>query len=172
MARQFSLAFVGKQIDYIPHTGVYVYGREYFFGGGIQCMKQEEIPLHFGMSPVQRIPLGNTSIDRNTFHTFLRGISHRFTQSTYNFLENNCNNFTNECSNFLVGHDIPISILGLPREFQSTPLGSMIAPMLSNMQDQMTRTFNDGHSGKIIKVKKRERGTFLNRYHTENTVFI
>ncbi len=28
MAKQFSMAFIGKQVDYIPHTGVYVYGKE------------------------------------------------------------------------------------------------------------------------------------------------
>ena len=35
MARQFSPMFLGKQIDGIWHTGIVVYGREYYFGGGI-----------------------------------------------------------------------------------------------------------------------------------------
>jgi hypothetical protein len=38
MARQLSPALLGKQIDGIWHTGVQVYGTEYYFGGGIcQC---------------------------------------------------------------------------------------------------------------------------------------
>jgi hypothetical protein len=36
MARAMSMAFIGKQIDCIPHTGIVVYGHEYFYGGGIQ----------------------------------------------------------------------------------------------------------------------------------------
>ena len=35
MARQFSPGLLGKQIDGIWHTGVVVYGTEYYFGGGI-----------------------------------------------------------------------------------------------------------------------------------------
>jgi len=36
MARSLSAAIVGTQIDLIPHTGIVVYGNEYFYGGGIQ----------------------------------------------------------------------------------------------------------------------------------------
>lgn len=35
MAKQFSPIFLGKQIDAIWHTGIVVYGKEYYFGGGI-----------------------------------------------------------------------------------------------------------------------------------------
>lgn len=35
MARQLSPALLGKQIDGIWHTGVVVYGTEFYFGGGI-----------------------------------------------------------------------------------------------------------------------------------------
>ena len=35
MARQFSQALIGKQIEGLWHTGIVVYGTEYFFGGGI-----------------------------------------------------------------------------------------------------------------------------------------
>ena len=36
LARQMSAQLVGQQFDLIPHTGVEVYGLEYFFGGGVQ----------------------------------------------------------------------------------------------------------------------------------------
>ena len=35
MARAMSMAIVGKQVDGIWHTGLLVYGREYFFGGAV-----------------------------------------------------------------------------------------------------------------------------------------
>jgi hypothetical protein len=35
MARNYSKFLLGKQIDAIYHTGLVVYGVEYYFGGGI-----------------------------------------------------------------------------------------------------------------------------------------
>ena len=35
MARQFSQGLVGRQIDGIWHTGIVIYGKEYYYGGGI-----------------------------------------------------------------------------------------------------------------------------------------
>lgn len=39
MAKAFSQAFIGKQIDAIWHSGIVAYGWEYFYGGGIQCCR-------------------------------------------------------------------------------------------------------------------------------------
>ncbi len=69
MAGQLSTQFLGTRIDIIPHTGILIYGREYFFGGaGIQ----HEDPFQFrqmrGIYPVQVIPLGNTSVTQQQFH--------------------------------------------------------------------------------------------------------
>ena len=35
MARAMSQPLLGFAVDIIPHTGLVVYGREYFFSGGI-----------------------------------------------------------------------------------------------------------------------------------------
>ena len=35
MAAAMSMSMIGKQIDGIWHTGIVVYGKEYFYGGGI-----------------------------------------------------------------------------------------------------------------------------------------
>lgn len=68
---------------------------------------------------------------------FLRDVSPRFTQETYNVLKHNCNNFTNECAHFLLGQGIPKDIIDLPEQFLNTPAGRMIAPMLMQAQDNL-----------------------------------
>lgn len=45
MAAQFSKALVGKQIDGIWHTGIVVYGKEYYFGGGISYDPPSRTPF-------------------------------------------------------------------------------------------------------------------------------
>jgi hypothetical protein len=140
MARQLSPALLGKQIDGIWHTGVLVYGQEYFYGGGIQKMAPELVVERYGMPPVQIVPLGSTAVPIERFEAFLREISPRFTAATYDLLRNNCNNFSNEFAAFLLGTSIPPHILALPDEVLATPFGAMLRPMLENMQREMSAT--------------------------------
>ncbi|KAF0982881.1 hypothetical protein FDP41_010860 [Naegleria fowleri] len=131
LASAFSQQFTGKHFPGIWHTSIVVYGKEYFFGGGVQCMTPLTTP--YGQ-PVRVIHLGDTQIDQSLFEDFVHTIGQtRFRMDQYNLFENNCNNFTNECSNFLLGVGIPDDILGLPREFFQTPLGQMVKPMIDQM---------------------------------------
>jgi len=151
---QMSQSFLGKQIDGVWHTGVVVFGKEFFFGGGIQ----DDVPgrTPYGV-PVQRIPLGDSHIPHEVFVEFLQEISSRFSMesckclalcvlhlcimSMYrasvwanestacmadDLLHNNCNNFSNECSIFLTGAPIPEYIMSLPSEVLNTPLGKPV----------------------------------------------
>lgn len=140
MAKQLSMPLLGKQIDGIWHTGVHVFGREYFYGGGIQAMPPSSVVARYGMEPVQVLPLGSTSVSQERLEAFLREINDRFTAETYDLIQNNCNNFSNEVSHFLLGKGIPQHILDLPNEALSTPLGAMLRPMIENMQREMQRT--------------------------------
>ena len=45
MAKQFISSYLGIDVEAIYHTGVRVYGYEYFFSDGIQKMKPEEVIL-------------------------------------------------------------------------------------------------------------------------------
>jgi len=134
MAKNLSMGFLGKQIDGIWHTGIVVYGYEYYYGGGIQA----GIPGQtIAGTPTQVIDMGETSVSQAAFHEFLRGISHRFTPETYSLLKHNCNNFTDECSKFLTSTPIPPHITGLPEEALNTPMGMMFRPMIENMEAGM-----------------------------------
>lgn len=105
------------------HTGLVVYGREYFFGGGIQHTPAGR--TQYG-TPVRTVELGVTHVPQELFEEYLQEISPRYTAETYNLLHHNCNNFTNEVAQFLVGATIPDYILQLPNEVMSSPMGPMI----------------------------------------------
>ncbi|GMF65072.1 unnamed protein product [Phytophthora lilii] len=138
MARQLSPAILGKTIDGVWHTGVLVFGREYFFGGGgIQAMAPELVVQRYGMQPVRTVPLGETQLSQQELEQFLRDNSSRFTDATYDLLRHNCNNFSDEVSRFLTGSGIPQYILDLPNEALNSPFGAMLRPMLENMNNQM-----------------------------------
>ncbi|KAH7492520.1 Desumoylating isopeptidase 1 [Phytophthora ramorum] len=138
MARQMSPALLGKTIDGVWHTGVLVFGREYFFGGGgIQAMAPELVVQRYGMQPVRTLALGETSRTQQQLEQFLRDNSARFTDATYDLLRHNCNNFSDEVATFLVGSGIPQYIIDLPNEALNSPFGAMLRPMLENMNNQM-----------------------------------
>jgi hypothetical protein len=134
MARQLSLQFLGKAIDGVWHTGVGVYGKEYFFGGGIQSVPLGRSP--YGV-PVQVIDLGYTEVPKDYFEEYLDDIRPRFTHETYNIVHHNCNNFSDEVSQFLVGSGIPQHILHLPAEVLNSPMGAMLRPMLENLESTL-----------------------------------
>eukprot|EP00922_Rhytidocystis_sp_ex-Travisia-forbesii_P037805 GHVS01056311.1.p1 GENE.GHVS01056311.1~~GHVS01056311.1.p1 ORF type:complete len:444 (+),score=90.90 GHVS01056311.1:46-1377(+) len=143
MARTMSPIILGKQIDGIWHTGVLVYGLEYFYGGGIVSGPPEEVESTYGMTPVNMIDLGYTYIQQPAFHRYLESIRDRFTMSRYDLLHWNCNNFTDDISKFLLaGTGIPSYIIDLPQEALRTRLGSIVLPIMqaaqAGMQEQMS----------------------------------
>ena len=83
MARTMSPALLGRTIDLIPHTGIVLQGIEYFFGGGIQQMPTQQVPLTMGLQPVERLRLGTTTKTIAEFRAFLHSIRDRFTMATY-----------------------------------------------------------------------------------------
>ena len=131
LARQLSTSFLGKPIEAIWHTGVVVYGNEYYFGGGIQSSPAGTTP--YGR-PVRVVDLGVTHVPREVFEDYLRDIASRYTAETYRLLSHNCNNFSNEVAHFLVGAGIPDYILNLPSEVMSSPMGPLIMPMIQNLE--------------------------------------
>lgn len=44
MARSMSLMLIGQQIDAVYHTSIGVFGREYYFGGGICHSEPKSTP--------------------------------------------------------------------------------------------------------------------------------
>lgn len=136
-AKAMSTALIGKQIDGIWHTGVEVFGQEYFFGGGIQVLPHSAVLAHFKLQPTEKVELGTTTKTRAQLQEFLSSIKSKYTHQTYDLFHNNCNNFSDEVCHFLLGKGIPAHITGLPAEVLATPLGQVIKPMVEGMQRSM-----------------------------------
>ncbi|KAK9069355.1 hypothetical protein SSX86_011258 [Deinandra increscens subsp. villosa] len=134
LARQLSMSFLGKAIEAIWHTGVVVYGTEYYFGSGIQQIPAGTAP--YG-SPLRVIDLGITHVPKDVFEMYLQEISPRYTPETYSLMRHNCNNFSNEVAQFLVGASIPDDIVNLPNEVMNSPMGGLIMPMIQNLESTL-----------------------------------
>jgi hypothetical protein len=140
MASQLSAQFLGPQyaIDIVPHTAIVVYGREYFFGGGIQHEDPNHFRLMRGIHPVQVLSLGHTSVSRDEFHAWCQNCteSGQYTPASYDLLTRNCNNFSHDAAigGLNLPEGVPDWILDVPRKFLSSPMGQMVRPMLENMQ--------------------------------------
>lgn len=132
MARSMSMMLLGEQLEGIWHTAVVVYGKEFFFNGGVGV---EVSPLpgstQFG-APYATEPIGRT---QKTLEEFLTWVSQQrrngFGPTDYNLLTNNCNHFSQAAVRYLVGVDIPEDIRTMIPRIMSTPLGRMLAPMIT-----------------------------------------
>lgn len=133
-----SMSFLGRQIDAVWHTGVIVFGKEWFFSGGIRSMEHQAFIRSHGLAPITYLDMGETEITEAVFREFLMSISPRFTAATYNLLRHNCNNFSNEVCQFLLSKPIPEHIINLPNEVLSSPLGGLLRPMLEQMEGEMS----------------------------------
>jgi hypothetical protein len=157
MAFAMSQQILGQRIDGIWHTGIVVYGYEWFFGGGIQCLPYGAFASQNGMQPVQLLFLGDTSKTMIELQSFLQSIRNQFSMATYDLLNNNCNNFSDTVSRFLLnGQGIPSHIVDLPRIVFSTPGGQMLRPMIENMQQAIRQQNGSGmdpfgHSNQTVQ---------------------
>jgi hypothetical protein len=137
MASSMSEAILGMRIDGIWHTGVLAYNQEYYFGGGVQTSPIGAFAMQSSMMASHTLDMGTTTKTQQELESHLRSINHRFTQATYDLINNNCNNFADVVCQFLVGHGIPNHIVDLPRIVFATPGGAMLRPMIEGMQNNI-----------------------------------
>ncbi|KIM42944.1 hypothetical protein M413DRAFT_443767 [Hebeloma cylindrosporum] len=130
MARQLSRQLTGRQIDGIWHTSVVSFGKEVFYGQGINITAPGR--SHHG-APLQIIDIGETALDEATFDEYLEEMRAHYTADKYHLLDFNCNSFTDDCVGFLTGGSIPSFIKDLPTDFFSTPFGAALRPTIDAM---------------------------------------
>ena len=130
MAKAMSRGLIGKQVDGVWHTAVCVFGKEYFYGGGICVGEPKKTPYGY---PVKEIDFGYTTKTEADLKAYIKSINSQFTINTYNVLNHNCNHFTDAALYFLVGKHLPDSILKQHEELLNTPMGQMVRPLLEGM---------------------------------------
>jgi hypothetical protein len=135
-----SAQFLGPQyhIQAVPHTGVVVFGKEYFFGGGIQCEEPTSLRQMMQMVPMQIVNVGRTRVSQAQFDAWcsLKMQTGEFSMESYDLLSHNCNTFSHAAlkEGLQLSQGVPQWVLDVPRIFLSSPLGQMVRPMLDNMQ--------------------------------------
>lgn len=140
-------ALLGMPLKYIPHTGIFIHGLEYFYGGGIQAQSPAEITARMGMRPMEIQVLGRTSVDKATLRHFLStpAMVSKFSPMRYDLFTNNCNHFSDVVAKFLFAHPtnpllsvgIPLEIVNLPQRVAATPMGAQIMSMWGNAAGAM-----------------------------------
>ena len=130
MAKAMSRGLIGKQVDGVWHTGVCVFGKEYYYGGGICVGEPKKTPYGY---PVKELDFGYTTKTEADLKAYIKSINNQFTMNTYNILNHNCNHFTDAALYFLVGKHLPDSILKQHEELLNTPMGQMVRPLLEGM---------------------------------------
>jgi len=121
---------LGHRFEGIWHTGLRVFGYEYWFGGGVFEMKPGNIP--FG-KPVQVVRLGMTLRSREDLIEFVQNdLIPIYNKSSYDVWHHNCNCFTNELSQFLLhGQQIPEEVLMQPHWAESAGITQLLRPVLN-----------------------------------------
>ena len=130
LAKTMSPSLLGKSIEGVWHTAVCVYGKEYFYGGGIQIGQPKKTPYGY---PVKELDMGYTQMEKDMFESYLKSIDNDFTPESYNVINHNCNHFTDTALFFLTGKNLPNPILKQHEQILSTPMGKMLMPMLQQM---------------------------------------
>jgi hypothetical protein len=139
MARTLSAHLLGPQhaVEIIPHTAILAFGKEYYFGQGIDWCSPHEFRSTRGIYPIDVHSLGHTSCTEEEFESWCRAQSaSRFRVDSYDLFQRNCNNFSEEAARhgLRLPNGVPRWILDLPQKVLSSPMGVMLRPLLEQMQ--------------------------------------
>lgn len=126
-----------EELDGVWHSGVVVFGQEYFFNGDLVHVSPGE--TMWG-SPTKVVTIGHTTCSQNALHQFvvdkLRNV---FNKSSYDALHNNCNHFADRVCMYLCHRHIPDHILQQPDKLAKLPALRLLRPLLDQWLGGGTR---------------------------------
>ena len=159
MVKGLSEVILGKEVEGVWHTAVYVFEREYYYAGGIN--KSQPRKTKFG-KPVKEINFGYTNKTKKEFEDYLRGINSKFSSNNYDLISHNCNHFSDTALYFLTGNHLPEVILKQHKEILKTPLGKQIRPILENLAGITNTQNNNQNQNNPLMIIPFLLGGFLN----------
>jgi len=120
----------GHKFEGVWHSGVRVFGKEYWFGGAILESNLDDVP--FGV-PTRVVQLGTTLRTREELLEFLRNDLYvDYNSKSYDVLRRNCNHFANEIVQFMLhGKQIPEEVLMQPQWARTASLVRALRPALN-----------------------------------------
>ena len=159
MAKTMSKGLIGTQVDGVWHTGICVFGKEYYYGSGISADAVGQTP--FG-TPTKTISLGVTNRMEDEFLKYLKGKQDHWSEPKYEIENHNCNHFTDAASKFLLeDKGIPTDIVGQPKMIFATSFGSMMKPMMEKAQESLkaksNSIFNTGNKYTLEQIAENQR---------------
>lgn len=117
-----------QHLEGVWHTGLVIYGREYFFNG--QLVFKDPGGTSFG-TPTKVCQMGHTYRRKEELHLWVvEELKPLFTRANYDLLENNCNHFTNRIAFWLTGNHLPDEVMGQADSIKQMPvLMQMLKPV-------------------------------------------
>eukprot|EP00928_Gymnodinium_smaydae_P078994 TRINITY_DN63026_c0_g1_i1.p1 TRINITY_DN63026_c0_g1~~TRINITY_DN63026_c0_g1_i1.p1 ORF type:complete len:635 (+),score=150.12 TRINITY_DN63026_c0_g1_i1:128-2032(+) len=120
---------VGEKLEGIWHTGLVVFGKEYYYGK--DTVYDEAGATSFG-KPTRTVHLGYTLWRQQELHEYvvseLKPLFHR---GTYDVITNNCNHFSDRVAMYLVGRHVPDEVLHQPKFLLQSNFVRVLRPMMN-----------------------------------------
>lgn len=128
-AKYLSPLLLGSWEGGLWHTGISVFGREYFYGGRI-CWGPPGATVWGRPTRAMRLGLTTRKLDDLRAHIF-ETLDKKFDRVSYDVLDRNCNHFVEETTQFLMGKSIPDEVRLQPQRLMGAPVARMFRPLLN-----------------------------------------
>lgn len=137
VAQTLSPYVVGQQLEGIWHTGIVVYGKEYYYAK--DTVFDNPGLTSFG-EPTRKIHLGHTLWRQDEFHEFVvNNLKPRFHRDTYDVITNNCNHFSDCVTVYLLGRHVPEEVMKQPQWLLQSKFVRVLRPILNwYLRDRIT----------------------------------
>lgn len=144
-----------QSVEGIWHTGIVVFGKEYWYGG--QCFESKPETTPFGV-PKKRSYLGATLCTQaELWDKMDRELCREYTRESYDVLQHNCNHFSDEVAMFLLNKHIPDEVRLQAQQFAESLSVHTLRPVLNRwlggFEAEMMKGFEEARSSDLRKAE-------------------
>lgn len=120
--------FTSEDFEGIWHSGVVVFGQEYYFNGDLVHIDPGETVWG---KPTKVMTIGHTPCTQKELHQFVVDeLRAAFSRESYDALNNNCNHFSDRLCLHLCNRHIPDHVLQQPERLAKLPALRLLRPIL------------------------------------------